>query len=73
VTKLKKTELLVTPLSVNDILPLAEAGADAFVVGEQRYGLRLAGEFNREQVKQAIELAHSKEKKSLCCHECYFS
>jgi putative protease len=50
-------------LSVNDILPLAEAGADAFVVGEQRYGLRLAGEFNREQVKQAIELAHSKEKK----------
>jgi putative protease len=63
VTKLKKTEILVTPLSVNDILPLAEAGADAFVVGEQRYGLRLAGEFNREQVKQAIELAHSKEKK----------
>ncbi|MEH6993106.1 peptidase U32 family protein [Neobacillus drentensis] len=60
---MKKTELLVTPLSVNDILPLAEAGADAFVVGEQRYGLRLAGEFNREQIKQAIELAHSKEKK----------
>ena len=60
---MKRTELLVTPLSVNDILPLAEAGADAFVVGEQRYGLRLAGEFNREQVKQAIELAHSKEKK----------
>jgi U32 family peptidase len=60
---MKKTELLVTPLSVNDILPLAEAGADAFVVGEQRYGLRLAGEFNREQVRQAIELAHSKEKK----------
>jgi U32 family peptidase len=60
---MKRTELLVTPLSVDDILPLAEAGADAFVVGEQRYGLRLAGEFNREQVKQAIELAHSKEKK----------
>ncbi|WHZ01829.1 peptidase U32 family protein [Neobacillus sp. YX16] len=60
---MKRTELLVTPLSVNDILPLAEAGADAFVVGEQRYGLRLAGEFNREQVKQAIELAHSKDKK----------
>lgn len=60
---MKRTELLVTPLSVNDILPLAEAGADAFVIGEQRYGLRLAGEFNREQVKQAIELAHSKQKK----------
>jgi putative protease len=60
---MNKPELLVTPLSVNDILPLAEAGADAFVVGEQRYGLRLAGEFNREDVRKAIELAHSKGKK----------
>lgn len=60
---MKKTELLVTPISVADILPLSEAGADAFVVGEQRYGLRLAGEFNREDVRKAIELAHSKGKK----------
>ncbi|MEH7109534.1 MULTISPECIES: peptidase U32 family protein [Bacillaceae] len=59
---MKKPELLVTPISVDDILPLAEAGADAFVIGEQRYGLRLAGEFSREEVKQAIELAHSKGK-----------
>jgi U32 family peptidase len=59
---MKKPELLVTPLTVNDILPLIEAGADAFVVGEQRYGLRLAGEFNREEVQKAIELAHSKGK-----------
>ncbi|WP_066370946.1 peptidase U32 family protein [Neobacillus fumarioli] len=60
---MKKTELLVTPISIDDILPLAEAGADAFVIGEQRYGLRLAGEFNRKDVKKAIELAHSKGKK----------
>ncbi len=60
---MNKPELLVTPLTVDDILPLAEAGADAFVVGEQRYGLRLAGEFNRENVQKAIELAHSKGKK----------
>ncbi|PFO03620.1 collagenase-like protease [Bacillus sp. AFS076308] len=60
---MKKPELLVTPLTVDDILPLAEAGADAFVVGEQRYGLRLAGEFNRGNVRKAIELAHSKGKK----------
>ncbi|MCM3725226.1 U32 family peptidase [Neobacillus cucumis] len=60
---MKKPELLVTPLTVDDILPLAEAGADAFVVGEQRYGLRLAGEFNRENVRKAIEIAHSKGKK----------
>lgn len=60
---MKKPELLVTPTSVNDIIPLAEAGADAYLIGEQKFGLRLAGEFNREDVKQAIELAHSKEKK----------
>lgn len=58
-----KPELLVTPTSVEDIIPLISAGADAFVVGEQRYGLRLAGEFNRDDVKKAIELAHSKGKK----------
>jgi U32 family peptidase len=63
VFKVKKPELLVTPISTNDILPLSAAGADAFVVGEQRYGLRLAGEFNRTEVKEAIELAHSQGKK----------
>jgi putative protease len=63
VKKMAKLELLVTPHTVEDILPLAEAGADAFVVGEMRYGLRLAGEFNREQVKKAIELGHSQGKK----------
>lgn len=61
--KVNKTELLVTPLSVEDILPLAAAGADAFVIGEQRFGLRLAGEFNREQAAEAIGLAHSQGKK----------
>ena len=60
---MNKPELLVTPKSVEDIIQLAEAGADAFLIGEQKFGLRLAGEFNREDVKQAIESAHSKGKK----------
>ncbi|MEH6989038.1 peptidase U32 family protein [Cytobacillus firmus] len=60
---MKKPELLVTPTSVEDIRPLVSAGADAFVVGEQRYGLRLAGEFTREDVKEAVELAHKHGKK----------
>lgn len=60
---MKKPELLVTPTKVEDILPLIEAGADAFIIGEQKFGLRLAGEFNRDDVKKAIELAHSKGKK----------
>ncbi|MGP7816891.1 peptidase U32 family protein [Niallia sp. 01092] len=60
---MKKPELLVTPTCVDDINPLIESGADAFVIGEQKFGLRLAGEFNREDVKKAMELAHAKGKK----------
>lgn len=57
------TELLVTPKSVNHIEVLIEKGADAFVIGEQKFGLRLAGEFNREAMREAVNLAHSKGKK----------
>ncbi|PGS50020.1 peptidase U32 family protein [Bacillus sp. AFS041924] len=55
-----KPELLVTPTNLNDIDKLADAGADAIIIGEQRFGLRLAGEFNREAVKEAVEIAHKK-------------
>ncbi len=60
---MKAPELLITPTGVQDIEPLIEAGADAFVIGEQRYGLRLAGEFSRSDVKQSIERAHKHNKK----------
>jgi putative protease len=55
---LKKPELLVTPTKVEDIELLAQAGADAVIIGEQKFGLRLAGEFSREDVKKAVEIAH---------------
>lgn len=55
-----KPELLVTPTNVSDIDKLADAGADAIIIGEQRFGLRLAGEFNREAIKEAVEIAHKK-------------
>ncbi|MBS2969793.1 U32 family peptidase [Metabacillus sp. KIGAM252] len=57
---MKKPELLVTPSSLKDLEPLAEAGATAFIIGEQKFGLRLAGEFDREDFKKAVEIAHSK-------------
>lgn len=60
---MNKPELLLTPTSVKDILPLLEAGADAFIVGEQKFGLRLAGEFKREDIKKVVELVHAKGKK----------
>ncbi|XQY90800.1 peptidase U32 family protein [Metabacillus sp. HB246100] len=60
---MKKPELLVTPKKVEEIVPLIEAGADAFIIGEQKFGLRLAGDFSREEVKEAIALAHQHGKK----------
>ena len=57
------TELLVTPKSLNHMKTLIELGADAFVIGEQKFGLRLPVEFNREDVRKAVNLAHEHDKK----------
>jgi putative protease len=57
---LKKPELLVTPTKVEDISRLINAGATAILIGEEKFGLRLAGEFNREDIKEAVRLAHGK-------------
>ncbi|MEJ7540599.1 peptidase U32 family protein [Staphylococcus intermedius] len=58
------TELLVTPKSLSHIETLIEKGADAFVIGEEKFGLRLAGEFNREDMKKAVEMIHDAGKKA---------
>lgn len=60
---MKKPELLVTPKSVEDIQALCDAGADAFLIGEQKFGLRLAGEFSREDMKKGVQIAHKNGKK----------
>ncbi|MGG0657596.1 peptidase U32 family protein [Rummeliibacillus pycnus] len=60
---MKKPELLVTPHSVEHVKALIQAGADAFIIGEQQFGLRLAGEFNIEQVAEATTLIHDAGKK----------
>ncbi|WP_431308890.1 peptidase U32 family protein [Halalkalibacter flavus] len=59
----KKPELLVTPKDMEAVNRLFAAGADAIVIGEERYGLRLAGEFSRDAVKEATTIAHTKGKK----------
>jgi putative protease len=60
---MRKPELLVTPKKVEDLMPLIEAGADAFIIGEQKFGLRLAGDFSKEHIKEAIAIAHQHHKK----------
>ncbi|MBL7565127.1 peptidase U32 family protein [Staphylococcus saccharolyticus] len=56
-------ELLVTPKSITHMETLIEKGADAFVIGEQKFGLRLPGEFNRDAMKEAVAFAHQNNKK----------
>ncbi|MBS7344478.1 MAG: U32 family peptidase [Caryophanon sp.] len=58
-----KPELLVTPQSVEHVKALLEAGADAFVLGEQQFGLRLAGDFTVDDVREATALIHAAGKK----------
>ncbi|RIL36027.1 U32 family peptidase [Staphylococcus equorum] len=58
------TELLVTPKSVAHIETLIGKGADAIVIGEQKFGLRIAGEFNKDDMIKAVNLIHSQGKKA---------
>src|SRR5699024_2051891 len=58
------TELLVTPKSINHIETLIELGADAFVIGEEKFGLRLAGEFKEPELREAIKIIHEHGKKA---------
>jgi U32 family peptidase len=60
---MKKPELLVTPHTVAHLKQLIEAGADAFLIGEQLFGLRLAGEFTIDDIEKSVELAHAAGKK----------
>ena len=60
---MKKPELLVTPTAVSEIESLLQAGATAIMIGEQRYGLRLAGEFKREDIVEAVNIAHQHDAK----------
>ncbi|OMF31717.1 peptidase U32 [Paenibacillus sp. FSL H8-0548] len=55
-----KPELLATASSLEELERLIAAGADAFVIGEARYGMRLAGEFSKDLIAQAVSIAKPK-------------
>jgi len=58
-----RPELLVTAASLEEAQALLEAGATALLVGEAKFGSRLAGQFTLEMIEQAVKLAHSHEGK----------
>ncbi|BBH19317.1 putative protease YrrN [Paenibacillus baekrokdamisoli] len=52
-----KPELLAGAASLEEIERLISAGADAFVIGESRYGMRLPGNFDSNQISEAVKIA----------------
>lgn len=58
-----KPELLVTAKDLEEMGRLLEAGANAFSIGHQRYGLRVAGDFELPQIEEAVKLAHQRQAK----------
>ncbi|OEF98910.1 peptidase U32 [Vulcanibacillus modesticaldus] len=60
---LKKPELLITAKNLDEIKYLADSGADAFNIGGDIYGLRVAGIFTLEMIKEAVKIAKEKQKK----------
>ncbi|GFZ85693.1 putative protease YrrN [Paenibacillus marchantiophytorum] len=60
---MKKPELVVSCSSVAELQRLIEAGADAVIIGEEQYGMRLPGEIKLEEIQQAVAWAHEKQAK----------
>lgn len=54
---MKKPELLTTVSSLDELHRLIQAGADAIVIGERRFGLRLAGDFPLPAFEAAAAIA----------------
>jgi putative protease len=56
-------ELLVTAGSLQEIIPLINAGANALLIGNDTFGMRLAGSFSIEEIHEAVKLAHARQVK----------
>lgn len=60
---MKKPELLVTPHDLTEIEALIVAGADAFIIGDARFSLRIPGNFDLDALQKAIKLIKTHHKK----------
>lgn len=56
---IKKPELLATAASLEEAAILLNAGADALLIGDDRFGMRLAGHFSLEDTAAVIDMAHA--------------
>ncbi|MFP4978979.1 peptidase U32 family protein [Paenibacillus sp. CN-4] len=53
-------ELLTTAASLEEAASLLDAGADALLIGDDRFGMRLAGHFSLEETAEAVRMAHAR-------------
>ncbi|WP_312000739.1 peptidase U32 family protein [Paenibacillus forsythiae] len=58
-----KPELLATAASLAEAAALLDAGADALLIGDDRFGMRLAGHFSLEDTAEAVAMAHARGRK----------
>ncbi|MEF3303077.1 peptidase U32 family protein [Paenibacillus sp. GYB003] len=59
-TGFRKPELLIGAGSIEQIEAFADAGADAFTIGDGRFGMRLMGSIPEDRIAEAIRAAHRK-------------
>ncbi|MGF7045957.1 putative protease [Paenibacillus sp. DS2015] len=57
---IKKPELLVTAGSVKEAIVMMEAGADALLIGQDKFGMRLSGDFSMEDIRETVQLGHAR-------------
>ncbi|MDQ0090060.1 putative protease [Paenibacillus anaericanus] len=55
-----KTELLTPAGSLTELQMYLEAGADAVLIGEEKFGMRLPGNFKLNEIAKAVEFAHGR-------------
>ncbi|MCZ0701917.1 putative protease [Natronobacillus azotifigens] len=56
-------ELQATAKDLDEVKRLAEAGADALIIGHQDYGIRVAGDFTIDQIAEATTYLHEQNKR----------
>ena len=56
----RKPELLATAASLGELQRLADAGADAFVVGDTTFGVRVPGEFDPAAIREAVRMTRGR-------------
>lgn len=57
----KKPELLVNAKNITEFQVLVDSGADAILVGESEYALRLHEDFTLDMISSAVQYAHERE------------